>query len=106
MIEFRKEESRLICKFTAEIVASKIPEMRTILATFLDNNQAWNELVFDCQQVKTMDSIGVNFIVGAYKKASSSEKKFKITGCNETVAKVLRLFKLDEKFVIEPTNLK
>ena len=101
MIEFIKEDNRLICKITEEIVASKIPEMRNVLATYLDNNQVWSELIFDCSQVRTLDSIGVNFIVGAYKKAHSRDKKFKITGCNEPVAKVLKLFRLDEKFSIE-----
>ncbi len=105
MIEFRTEDKRLICEITEEIVASKIPEMRTVLASYLDGNQSWKELIFDCKRVQTLDSIGVNFIVGAYKKAHSADRHFKITGCNEPVTKVLKLFKLDEKFEIEPAAI-
>lgn len=100
MIEFKKEGNSLICTMTEEIVASKIPEMRNVLASYLDYNQDWNELIFDCQKVKTLDSIGVNFVVGAFKKASSANRQFKVVGCNEPVTKVLKLFKLDEKFTI------
>ena len=104
MIEFIKEEETLLCKITEEIIASKIPEMRNLLASHLDYDQNWNELVFDCYHVKTLDSIGVNFIVGAYKKAASVERNFRIVGCNEPVIKVLKLFKLDEKFPIMPVD--
>ncbi len=104
MIEFKKKDKTLNCMITEDIVASKITEMRNNLASHLDYDQEWEELVFDCSQVKTLDSIGVNFIVGVYKKANSSERKFKIIGCNDLLAKVLRLFKLDEKFTIETIN--
>ncbi len=101
MIEFDSQDKVIVCKITDEIVASKIPEMRGLLASYLDSNQDWNELIFDCHGVNTLDSIGVNFIVGAYKKAQSSDRVFKILGCNEPVQKVLSLFKLDEKFEIQ-----
>ncbi|MBU2512465.1 STAS domain-containing protein [bacterium] len=104
MIEYRKEDNTLICIIKEEIVASKISEMRNNLASHLDYDQAWEELVFDCKKVKTLDSIGVNFIVGVYKKAFSTDRKFKIIGCNDLVAKVLKLFKLDEKFTVETSN--
>lgn len=100
MIEFSTDDKKLICKFTEQIVASKIQELRSVLASYLDYNQHWSTLVFDCQHVKTLDSIGVNFIIGAFKKASSSERGFEVIGCNETVFKVLRLFRLEEKFPV------
>ena len=102
MIEFTLEGKRLICRINQEIVASKIPEMRNTLSAYLDNHQNWDTMIFDCARVNTLDSIGVNFIVGAYKKVHSLERQFKLVGCNETVAKVLKLFKLDEKFEVEP----
>ena len=104
MIEFSIEDDALRCKINQEIVASKIPEMRNLLASYLDSHQDWKELVFDCRDVKTLDSIGVNFIVGAYKKAYSSNREFRIIGCNNSVYKVLSLFKLNEKFEILPST--
>ena len=100
MIEYKHEDGSLICTIQEEIVASKIPEMRDNLASYLDYNKNWTELVFDCRNVKTLDSIGVNFIVGAFKKAQVSKRVFKLTECNHSVAKVLKLFKLDKKFEI------
>jgi anti-anti-sigma factor len=100
MIEFTLQDKILTCRITDEIVASRIPEMRSLLGAYLDNHNDWSELIFDCQSVSTLDSIGVNFVVGAFKKAQSSNRTFKITGCNEPVLKVLSLFKLNEKFEV------
>jgi len=102
MIEFRIEGHKVICIFKAEIVASNIPEMRTILTSYLDNEQSWRELVFDCENVHSLDSIGINFIVGAFKKADNENSAFKMIGCNDTIVKVIKLFRLDEKFPVEP----
>ncbi len=101
MIEFKIEDQKVICIFNVEIVASNIPEMRSILTSYLDNEQSWQELVFDCSNVHSLDSIGINFIVGAFKKANIENHSFKMVGCNDTIVKVIKLFRLDEKFPVE-----
>ncbi len=100
MIEFKKEASTIQCIPQVDITASNVPELRNKMIEHLDK-EVWEELVLDCSKVNTLDSIGVNLIVGLFKKSSSKEKKFKINGCNESLRKVLKLFRLDDKFNVD-----
>jgi len=61
----------------------------------------WDELVVDCNEVDTLDSIGVNLLVGLFKKAETTGNQFKMIGCNDALKKVLNLFRLDQKFTVE-----
>jgi anti-anti-sigma factor len=101
MIDIKTVDKTLTCSIRVEIVASKIPEMRDLLFSQLDRDLSWENLVLDCHLVTTLDSIGVNFLVSVFKKMESEGKSFRVIGCNETVTKVLKLFRLEEKFVIE-----
>ena len=100
MINFSKDSTKLICTPEEDIVASNVPEMRDILITRVDNDHDWSELIMDCSNVKTLDSIGINLIVGLYKKATTANKIFKVTGCSNSLFKVLKLFRLNERFEI------
>ena len=101
MITFKEEDNKLICLPEEEIIASNVPPMRDTLIAQLDANDTWQELIFDCEKVETLDSIGINLIVGLFKKAKIADKSFKVTGCNEAIIKVLELFRLNEQFVVE-----
>ncbi|MBU3914624.1 STAS domain-containing protein [bacterium] len=94
MFEIRQEESKITYLPGCSIIAQKVPEMRDELIQELDSRD-WEELIVDCNGVTTIDSIGMNFIVGLFKRTKAQEKKFRITGCNQTVKKVLRVFRLD-----------
>lgn len=101
MIEFHKKDKQLVCKPSTGIIASNVIEIRNLLLVELDSNTDWEELVFDCEFVETIDSIGVNLIVGLFKKTLEDQKKFRITQCNEPLMKVLKLFRLNEQFSVE-----
>lgn len=104
MIEFSRRNDSIICDLPENVVASQIPGMRSRLLSYLEEDSSWNELVFNCLKVQTLDSIGVNFIVGAFKKTNELQKLFRITECNPPVMNVLKMFKLDSKFKIEPAG--
>lgn len=102
MIQFHEDGNKLTCIPEEEIIASNVPTMRETLIAQLDSNTSWTNLTFDCSRVETLDSIGINLIVGLYKKAKVVGKEFKVVGCNESILKVLKLFRLDEQFTVEP----
>lgn len=104
MIGFTQQGIRLICRPEVDVVASTVSELRKRLIEHLDAND-WGELIFDCHQVSSMDSVGVNLIVGLYKKAGGADRQFCMINCNEPILKVLKLFRLDEKFTIEASAL-
>jgi len=91
----------MICIPQEEIIATNVPAMRDILIAHLDSDTSWQELVLDCNNIKTLDSIGVNLIVGLFKKSNALEKTFRVIGCNEAIAKVLKIFRLDEQFEVK-----
>ncbi|OGG99401.1 MAG: hypothetical protein A2600_01995 [Candidatus Lambdaproteobacteria bacterium RIFOXYD1_FULL_56_27] len=101
MIQFLSQGEQLICIPQQEIIASNVPAMRELLIERLDAEEGWKELVFDCKAVETLDSIGINLIVGLFKRARVAEKSFKVVECNPAIVKVLKLFRLDEQFTVE-----
>ncbi|MCP4750265.1 MAG: STAS domain-containing protein [Proteobacteria bacterium] len=102
MIKFKKENQTLTCIPEVDIIASNIPGLREALLSHLDGDQEWKELVFDCSRIETMDSIGINLIVNVFKKTDADQKTFRMEGCNESVLNVLKLFRLDEHFTLQP----
>jgi len=101
MIKFIKEGSKIICQPQFSIIASNAMEMRNQLLLQIENDDAWSELILDCDKVEVVDSIGINLIVGLYKKSEDESKKFMVKNCNEPLYKVLKLFRLDEQFILE-----
>ena len=105
MITFKEDGPKLICLPEEEIIASNVPAMRETLIAQLDSNTHWAELIFDCHKVETLDSIGINLIVGLFKKAKVMGNQFKVIGCNPAILKVLQLFRLDEQFPVEAKHV-
>ncbi len=102
MIEFKRESQILTCIPDKDIIASNIPLMRNKLNSFLAEDPSWEELVFDCGRIKVLDSIGVNLIVNLFKEANKTKKKFKMVGCNDAILNVMKLFRMNEHFTMEP----
>ncbi len=100
MVSFEIDKDKMICTPKIDIVASNVPEMRDLMLKCLDQKE-WNSLVLDCSNVDALDSVGVNLIVGLYKKAESAGRTFVMVNCNAPLMKVLKLFRLDEKFALE-----
>lgn len=101
MIEFKLENATMTCIPSKEIVATNVPTMRDLLISRLDEDQTWDSLVLDCSLIETLDSIGVNLIVGLFKKVKANDKQFKVIGCNQPILKVLELFRLNTQFSVE-----
>ncbi len=97
MLEIKQEDMIITYLPGCAVLAQQVPAMREELIQELDSRD-WEELIIDCNGVDSIDSMGMNFIVGIFKRTKSQKKKFKITGCNDTVKKVLRVFRLDAVF--------
>jgi len=101
MIEFIVEEEQLICSPLEELSAGNVPEIHGLIIQKLEQSDQWKFLELDCTNVTTLDSVGINLMIGLFKKAKSMDKGFKISNCNEYIIKVMNLFKLDRQFSIE-----
>lgn len=101
MINFEERGTVLICRPERGVVSTNVPKMRDILIDRLDSDESWQEIVFDCSELRTLDSLGINLIVGLFKKTRGVKKGFRVTGCNEAIRKEFRMFRLDEHFSVE-----
>lgn len=101
MIEYKKENNRLICAVRSDLIASNIRELRQDLISKIDSDDSWGELILDLHDTESIDSIGVNLLVNLYKKTGSAKKTFKTIGCNKSIADVLSLFRLDQHFEVQ-----
>ncbi len=100
MIDFKKDNNKVICTPKVNLVASNVAVMRDRFLVKLEGIE-WDELIVDCDEVDTLDSIGVNLLVGLFKRAESSGSQFKMIRCSDPIKKVLNLFRLDQKFAVE-----
>jgi anti-anti-sigma factor len=100
-IKFNFDGNVLNCEIEGNIVASVAPQMRTDILEYLEKNQDWQDFHLNLSSVEKVDSIGINLIVGLYKKADSSSKSFEVEGCQPAVLKVLQLFRLQNHFKIK-----
>ena len=81
MISFKKEDKRIVCTPKVDLVASNVSAMRDRLLSKIESLD-WEELIVDCSEVDTLDSIGVNLVVGLFKKAEATSSQFKMIGCH------------------------
>ena len=101
MIEAKTEGTFLVCSLRQEITATTVPVLRDKFVEFLQGEADWEEMVLDCRNVETIDSIGVNLVVGLFKQTRTLKRSFRMTGCNPTVLKIVKLFRLDDQFIVE-----
>ena len=104
MISLKRDGEHLICVPETNVVASNVPEMRDYILENWPEESSWENFVFDCKNVETLDSMGINLLVGILKKTKGENKKIKIINCNPSIVKVLHLFRLDQLFGLENAN--
>jgi anti-anti-sigma factor len=99
--ELKIVDDKVTCQISTNILASIAPELRDKIVSFIETNPDWKNFELDLENVEKIDSIGVNLIVGLYKTIQIAEKEFKVINCQDSVFKVLKLFRLQNHFSIE-----
>ena len=96
-------ESRIIGEaleitFNKDLVASNLDEQLTTAKSFLAENQEVKEVKINMENVKEIDSLGINLIVGLYKQVSKDDKKFSVINTSKQIINLFNLFKLSSYF--------
>jgi anti-sigma B factor antagonist len=86
-----EEEFRLTGKISAEL-KEWFKKQR------LDNLET---IIFDCQNIIFIDSMGIASIISIYKSITSSGKQMLLSGLRKEVKDILTLLKLDKLFVMD-----
>jgi anti-anti-sigma factor len=83
-----------------DLVASRIEELRDRFSRSLKENPSVSNVVLKADHIETIDSLGVNLIIGIYRQVHSESKSFEITGAGEKFLKVANFFRFPDLFNI------
>lgn len=84
----------------SDLVASRIEALRNFFAEQMKAHPEAARIVLNVSGVETVDSLGVNLIVGLYREASAASKTMEIVGANDKFMKVASFFRLPAIFTI------
>lgn len=96
----RVEDDTLFLIPETDLVASRIESLRNFFAEKMAAHPDAARVVLDVHGVETVDSLGVNLIVGLYREAVGASKTIEIVGANEKFMKVASFFRLPAIFTI------
>ncbi len=87
---------------TLDLTANNIPTINKSLETLLPDSSTYEVLDLSFSQTENIDSVGVTFVIGLYKRIKGLQKTFKVSGASDDVQSLFKLMKLDQFF--EMTN--
>jgi anti-sigma B factor antagonist len=82
------------------LTANHIHSHKDKVEELLNSDLRFNEVVLDLSRVMNIDSVGVTFVIGLYKRIDGLTKKFTVAGASEDIIRLFKLMKLDEFFDI------
>lgn len=82
------------------LTANHIQTHKNKIEEVLNSDMKFNEVVLDLSRVMNIDSVGVTFVIGLYKRIDGLPKKFSVSGASEDIIRLFKLMKLDEFFNI------
>jgi len=105
--DLNPEKDTLFLMPTTDLVASQIEALRDSFLKKLRANPGVLKVILKADLIETVDSLGVNLIIGIYRQVMSESKTFEITGAGEKFLKVANFFRFPSLFKIkskEPTT--
>ncbi|SLM30076.1 hypothetical protein MTBBW1_2100015 [Desulfamplus magnetovallimortis] len=82
------------------LVASQIEQLRDFFLEALTGHPDVSTVILQVDGIDTVDSLGVNLIIGIYRQVTSESKLFKITGAGNKFLKVAAFFHFSALFSI------
>jgi len=92
-MKFELVNDKMIVAFDTDLVASYVKEILKEVREKLEGEK-YGELEVDIADVKVVDSLGINFLVGLYKVCSKNNHKFKVVGVSDTIKRLFTLYNL------------
>ncbi|MGX8794945.1 STAS domain-containing protein [Fusibacter sp. JL298sf-3] len=86
---------------TEGLTANNVPKFNNEIDSMLSVGDSYDEVVLDLDHTENVDSVGVTFVIGLYKRLKNSEKHFKVAGASDDIQSLFKLMKLDQFFPME-----
>lgn len=80
------------------LTANNIPAFNESLGSLMPDKNEFNEFILDLTNIDNIDSVGVTFVIGLFKKVKGLEKQFKVSGASDDIQSLFKLMKLDQFF--------
>ena len=100
----RKEGTSLILIPESDLIASNIEELRDYFIEQLRQHSEFDHVRLDARGIDSVDSLGVNLIVGLYREVMSKSATIEVVGAGENFMKVANFFRLPSLFPIKPAE--
>ena len=84
-----------------DLVAHNVDDFRRDISHREDFLEDADVLTVDIAGAQNIDSVGISFLLGMYRKMYLEGKEFYITGASEDIMKLFQLMKLDEILEVE-----
>jgi anti-anti-sigma factor len=95
------ENRTIICVFDSSIIGANVKGILEVLKPELDSIREYDAITLNLNETKSIDSMGITFLIGLYKTYASKEKKIKLMGVSKELLYLFKIMKLDEIFNIE-----
>ena len=100
----KKEGQTLVLIPGIDLVASRIEELRDQIATHLKTHYDINHIILDARGIETVDSLGVNLIIGLYREAVSEKKTMEVIHAGKNFMKIAGFFRFSSLFPVGATD--
>jgi len=84
-----------------DLTANNVSRFNERLDELVPTTTSFQTLVLDLSGTQNIDSVGVTFVIGVFKRMKSEQKIFKVSGATDDVQSLFRLMKLDQFFEME-----
>jgi anti-anti-sigma factor len=100
-VEITINGSILTFKLADDLIASHVDKLVSQINTACKENENYDSVEMDLTNVKEIDSLGINFIVGLYKQLTEEEIKFFVSNTSRQIKNLFNLFKLSSYFEVK-----
>lgn len=99
-MDIRKEKNTLFLIPDSDFTAGRIESLRNEFLEALNTHPDASTVVLQANRVETVDSLGVNLIIGIFRQVTGESKSFQITGAGPVLLKLAAFFQLTKLFTI------
>ena len=90
--------SELVIHIDKDLLSTTVNECTEEIKPLLENDVG--SVAIDLSSVSTVDSQGLNFLVGLYQESTRADRTFKVTGASPSLVRLFSFVKLNERFGI------
>lgn len=95
-------DSELVITLEKDLISTTVSECLGDVQELLESIDSIESLSLDISQVNTIDSQGLNLLVGVYQECQSRDWAFRVTGASSAHRRLFQFVKLTDRFGIPP----